>query len=173
MSHLLHVRPCPHRAHRATRIQLLGCALAGFAVLAVWDPIAHPGPKCCALRWAVGLPCPACGMTRGVAMLERGRFLEALAYNPLAVPLFAAALVLCVKWAYEFWMNRSVEVVLRPAWRRAGNLGRRRRAGAGELGVPADVPPRGRLRRDVAGAIGALSAAVILSPSPLGGEGPG
>ncbi|HVS37991.1 MAG TPA: hypothetical protein VMS17_20695, partial [Gemmataceae bacterium] len=62
----LHVRPCPHPAHRATRLQLLGAALAGIALLAVWNPVAHPGPKCCLLRWAIGLPCPGCGMTRGV-----------------------------------------------------------------------------------------------------------
>src|SRR5262249_11314560 len=38
--------------------------------------------------------------------------------NPLAVPVFLLALLLCAKWAYEFTMNRSVEVVLPPAWRR-------------------------------------------------------
>ncbi len=118
MTALLHVRPCPHPSHRAGRLYRLGCALAGFTLLAVWDPVAHPGPKLCPLRWAVGLPCPSCGMTRGLAMCERGRFLEALWYNPLAVPLFLLALALCVLWAYEFGTNRSVEVVLRPAWKK-------------------------------------------------------
>ena len=118
MTPLLHVRPRPHPSHRAGRLLRLGCALAGFTVLAVWDPVAHPGPNCCPLRWAVGLPCPACGMTRGLAMCERGRFLEAAWYNPLAVPVFVVALVLCVRWAVEFWTNRSVEVVLRPAWKK-------------------------------------------------------
>jgi uncharacterized protein DUF2752 len=115
----LHIRPSPHPSHRAGRLQRLGCALAAFAVLAVWDPVAHPGPKCCPLRWAIGLPCPGCGMTRGVALCERGRFIEAVWYNPLAVPLVVLCLMLCAKWAYEFWMNRSVEVVLRPASKKA------------------------------------------------------
>jgi len=119
MTPILQVRPSPHRTHRVSRLQWLGFALAGFVLLAVWDPVVHPGPKCCLLRYAVGLPCPLCGMTRGVALCERGRFLEATAYNPLAVPAFLLALGLCAKWAYEFTMNRSVEVVLRPAWRRS------------------------------------------------------
>jgi hypothetical protein len=118
MTSFLHVRSCPCPAHRASRLQRLGCALVGFAVLAVWDPVAHPGPHCCLLRWAVGLPCPLCGMTRGVAMCERGRLLEAAWYNPLALPVFVVALALCGLWAYEFAMKRSVEVVLRPTWRK-------------------------------------------------------
>jgi uncharacterized protein DUF2752 len=119
----LQARPSPNPFHRAGRLQLLGAALAGLGVLAVWDPVAHPGPKCCLLRLAVGLPCPVCGMTRGVAMCERGRFLEATLYNPLAVPVFVLALALCVKWAYEFMTMKSVEVTLRPAWRRAAWVG--------------------------------------------------
>ena len=114
----LQVRPCVHASHRTSRLQLLGSALTGFAVLAVWNPVDHPGPKCCLLRWAVGLPCPLCGMTRGMALCERGRFLEATWYNPLAVPLFAVALVLCIKWTFELATSQSVEVMLRPVWRR-------------------------------------------------------
>jgi hypothetical protein len=114
----LHVRPCSHPSHRAGRLVRLGGALAGFTLLAVWDPIAHPGPMLCPMRWAVGLPCPACGMTRGLALCERGRFLEALAYNPLAVPLFFLILALCIVWTYEFATNRSVEVVLPPVWKK-------------------------------------------------------
>jgi hypothetical protein len=120
MTPILQVRPSPHRSHRLGRLQWLGFALAGFAVLAVWNPVAHPGPKCCMLRYAIGLPCPLCGMTRAMALCERGRFLEATAYNPLAVPAFLLALLLCVKWAYEFTMNRSVVVVLPAVWRRVG-----------------------------------------------------
>jgi Protein of unknown function (DUF2752) len=115
----LQVRPCAHASHRTSRLQMLGSALTGFAVLAIWNPVVHPGPSCCLLRWAVGLPCPLCGMTRGMALCERGRFLEATWYNPLAVPVFAAALVLCLKWAFEFTTKQSVVVVLRPAWNRA------------------------------------------------------
>ena len=117
MNSPLQVRPCSHPTHRAGRLQLLGCALLGFGVAVLWDPVAHPGPKCCLLRCLVGLPCPLCGMTRGLAMCVRGRFLEATWYNPLAVPLFAAALLLCLKWTVEILTMRSVEVVLSRAWR--------------------------------------------------------
>jgi hypothetical protein len=115
----LQVRPNAHPYHRASRLQLLGGALLGFAVLAVWDPVAHPGPKCCLLRLAFGLPCPVCGMTRGVAMCERGRFLEATIYNPMSVPFCIVALALCGVWAYEFAMKKSVIVTLAPMWRKA------------------------------------------------------
>lgn len=117
MTFPVRVRPCSHPTHRASRLQLLGCALLGFGVAAVWDPLAHPGPKSCLLRLLVGLPCPVCGMTRGVCLCVRGRFLEATWYNPLAVPFVLAALVLCAKWTYEFTTKRSVEIVLRPPWR--------------------------------------------------------
>ena len=117
MTSPIQVRPCSHPTHRAGRLQLLGFALLGFGVAALWNPVAHPGPKCCLLRHLVGLPCPMCGMTRGVAMCVRGRFLEATWYHPLAVPLVAVALLFCLKWTYEFVTMRSVEVVLSRAWR--------------------------------------------------------
>jgi hypothetical protein len=117
MTFPVQVRPCSNPTHRAGRLQLLGCALLGFAVVAAWNPVEHPGPRCCLMRSLFGLPCPLCGMTRGLAMCVRGRFLEATWYNPLAVPLFVLALVLCAKWAYEFITKRSVEIVLTRAWR--------------------------------------------------------
>jgi hypothetical protein len=53
----------------------------------------------CLFRRAFGLPCPACGMTRGVLLTLHGQFSDALRVNPaapvltLGVALFAAALV--------------------------------------------------------------------------------
>ncbi|MCA1629525.1 MAG: DUF2752 domain-containing protein [Acidobacteria bacterium] len=53
----------------------------------------------CLFRRAFGLPCPACGMTRGVLLTLHGHFGDALRLNPaavvltLGVVLFAAALV--------------------------------------------------------------------------------
>jgi hypothetical protein len=53
----------------------------------------------CLFRRAFGLPCPACGMTRGVLLTLHGHFLDALRVNPaapvltLGVALFALALI--------------------------------------------------------------------------------
>ena len=117
MNNPIRVRPCSHPAHRSGRLPLLGAALLGFGVAALWNPVAHPGPNVCLLRHLVGLPCPLCGMTRGVALCVRGRFAEATGYHPLAVPLVAAALLLVLKWTYEIVSKRSVEVALSRAWR--------------------------------------------------------
>jgi hypothetical protein len=53
----------------------------------------------CLFQRAFGVPCPACGMTRGVLLTLHGRLGDALRVNPaapvltLGVVLFAAALV--------------------------------------------------------------------------------
>jgi hypothetical protein len=53
----------------------------------------------CLFQRAFGLPCPACGMTRGVLLTLHGHFGDALRVNPaapvltLGIILFAAALV--------------------------------------------------------------------------------
>jgi hypothetical protein len=54
----------------------------------------------CLFQRAFGVPCPACGMTRGVLLTLHGHVVDALSVNPaapvltLGVVLFAAALVL-------------------------------------------------------------------------------
>jgi hypothetical protein len=105
--------------HRAGRLRGLGLLVAGAAVLSVWDPLAHPGPTCCLLRHAVGLPCPLCGLTRGAALCLRGHPLEASAYNPLVVPLAVVALVLACKWAVEVVRGVRIEMRWHPVVGRA------------------------------------------------------
>ena len=40
---------------------------------------------------AFGIPCPLCGVTRGVALCLPGRPVEATSYNPLTVPISSPA----------------------------------------------------------------------------------
>jgi hypothetical protein len=99
---------------RALRLQGVGLVSLGLGVLAVWNPLTQPGPTVCLLRHAVGLPCPLCGMTRGVALSLRGHPLEASLYNPLTVPVLVAALFLAVKWSAEYVTRRQIDVVVPP-----------------------------------------------------------
>ncbi len=116
----LHSRPFAHPAERLGRLQRLSFVLVGLTALAVWDPVGRPGPKICLLRHALGLPCPLCGLTRGASCGLHGRFLEAAAFNPLALPLLVGAVLLAVRWGVEYATGRRLVL--------AGSRGVRRAA---------------------------------------------
>ncbi|MCE9612999.1 MAG: DUF2752 domain-containing protein [Lentisphaerae bacterium] len=52
----------------------------------------------CASRAYFGIPCPLCGLTRGLACLATGDLQRATAYNPLSVPV---ALVILAELCYR------------------------------------------------------------------------
>ena len=112
MTRFLQIRPFVHPSQWTSRLTMLGGAAVGLGVAAAWNPVAHPGPMICLLRRSVGLPCPMCGMTRGVALCVRGRFLEATWYNPLAVPFVLLAAAVCRKWIFEIASRRQVVIAL-------------------------------------------------------------
>jgi hypothetical protein len=116
MTRFLQVRPFARPEQWTSRLLMLGGAFFGLGIAVAWDPIARPGPMCCLLRRSVGLPCPMCGMTRGVCLCAHGRFLEAAWYNPLAVPFVIVAAALCAKWIFEIASKRSVRMILPSAW---------------------------------------------------------
>ena len=63
--------------------------LLSMGVLAAGLGLAGPdrlerGPALCLFRLATGHQCPACGMTRALAALLRGKFGLAARYNPVA-----------------------------------------------------------------------------------------
>jgi hypothetical protein len=68
--------------------------------VAVAQPlIAHgTGGVPCPLRSLTGLPCPFCGMTRGVTALVHGRVADAALFNPGSVLIVLAAVLLLVMW---------------------------------------------------------------------------
>lgn len=67
---------------------VLNLALGAAGALG-FGPLAWP----CPVRWALGVPCPGCGLTRGTLALLQGHPAAALAAHPLA-PLALAAGVL-------------------------------------------------------------------------------
>ncbi len=108
----IQTRPFATPSQRALRLQGFGLIALGVGVLSVWNPLSQPGPKVCLLRNAAGLPCPLCGMTRGVALCLRGRPFDATLFNPLTLPVLVLAAVLALKWAIEFTTGRRFDVTV-------------------------------------------------------------
>ena len=68
--------------------------MASFVIALGWLALGLPTPLC-PLHAVTGIPCPSCGMTRGLGCLLHGRVTEAFLYNPLMmVMLLGAALYL-------------------------------------------------------------------------------
>jgi hypothetical protein len=69
------------------RLGGFGIAVAGAA--SVW-PAFNAGTGLglpCPLRWATGIPCPACGLTTAAVDLAHGRLAASLGDNPAALAL--------------------------------------------------------------------------------------
>jgi hypothetical protein len=117
MNRFLRFVPFPTRADRLGRLVLCSLAAGSLTLLGLWNPVENPGPRCCTMRLAFGLPCPLCGMTRGVALCMRGRFWDATIFNLLAVPTFLLCVGLCAKWGLECAVGRAVVVHPSGPWR--------------------------------------------------------
>lgn len=74
------------------RIVAFAALSALFVVAALWKP-KDDGIPLCALKLGTGVPCPGCGMTRGLAALGRGEPAVSVRYHAFA-PLIAAAAVM-------------------------------------------------------------------------------
>ena len=82
---------------------------AGMVAVAVARPtIPFEFVPPCPLRTITGIPCPMCGMTRGVTSLVNGDFAHALLLNPASYLAVALALLLFVQW-------RTKKIVV-PVW---------------------------------------------------------
>jgi Protein of unknown function (DUF2752) len=76
-----------------------GAAMLGIAAVRPMLPVT-PGPPC-PLRTFTGIPCPFCGMTRGVTSLVHGHVSAAFTYNPGAFLIVAMAVVLLAAWRWQ------------------------------------------------------------------------
>ena len=116
-SQVVSVRLVPFACPRERASRLVIATLVGGAILliALWNPIAQPGPVLCGARLAFGIPCPLCGGTRGAALCLRGHPLEATVYNPLSLPALLFAIGLASRSAYEYASGKRI-VVDRPPW---------------------------------------------------------
>lgn len=95
----------------STSVDLRGArigAAAMVAIAAVRPSIPFEFVPPCPLRTITGIPCPMCGMTRGVTSLVNGDFAHALLMNPASYLAVALALLLFAQW-------RTRRVVI-PVW---------------------------------------------------------
>jgi hypothetical protein len=76
----------------------LVAAVAGFLVFQIWVPAEGREASICVLRRCFDLPCPTCGMTRGLAHLAKGEWGAAWSAHPLAAPFALEMFVLWVVW---------------------------------------------------------------------------
>jgi hypothetical protein len=90
----------------AREVRLLGGAMLAAAAVRPLIPVETVPP--CPLRTVTGIPCPMCGMTRGVTAIVHGDFAHALLMNPASYLAVALAIVLLVQW-------RMKRVVI-PVW---------------------------------------------------------
>lgn len=87
-------------------VRVAGAVMLGAAAVRPLVPFEFVPP--CPLRTITGIPCPMCGMTRGVTALVHGDFARALLLNPASYLAVALALLLLVQW-------RTRKVVV-PVW---------------------------------------------------------
>lgn len=93
---------------RFVRGRLLAAGLALILPLAGWlyAPWAQTGPIVCGSRLLLGLPCPGCGLTRGVCAAARLHWGAATRFHPLAVPLTCGCLAVGVTAVVELVRGR-------------------------------------------------------------------
>jgi hypothetical protein len=97
----------------AREARIIGGAMLGVAALRPLVPFEFVPP--CPLRTITGIPCPMCGMTRGVTALVHGNLAHAFSLNPGSFLVVALALLLLVQW-------RSRHFVI-PVWLIVAGLG--------------------------------------------------
>jgi len=81
-------------------LRFAGAAMLGIAAIRPALSAVPLGPPC-PLRTVTGIPCPFCGMTRGVTALVHGHLSAAFTFNPGAFLIVAMAVVLLIAWRWQ------------------------------------------------------------------------
>ena len=85
---------------------LLGVMLAP---LLAYGWVTSPGTTTlCPLRAVTGIPCPSCGLTRALAHLERGHWVEAVRLHPFAPLVLPLVLALSLMLVFELATGKKV-----------------------------------------------------------------
>jgi hypothetical protein len=95
----------------------------GLGVLALWVLAALPvmlGWQRCAFAVLLHRPCPGCGMTRAIRLLQAGDVPASLRMHPLAVPVLIASALIAFS---TVWTTLEVGTPLDFYRRRTGRAG--------------------------------------------------
>ncbi len=87
-------------------------ALAALAISFVF-PVGGLGVDLCAFHAATGLPCPGCGLTRGLSALSQGDLSTALAMHPFVYALWPTFALLAVLAVLPRRLREPIEARLR------------------------------------------------------------
>src|ERR1041385_2394488 len=85
-----------NRSNRWTRSTSWIIVAAIGAVLLIsrfYHPLDSPATTLCAFKTVVGLPCPACGLTRSFCAMAKGELTRAFHFNLLGPALFLSAVI--------------------------------------------------------------------------------
>src|SRR5580704_18325295 len=82
-----------------TQLRWIGAAMLGVAAVRPLLPVEVVPP--CPLRTLTGVPCPLCGMTRGVTAAVHGQIGHALFLNPGSIAAVILAIVVLLAWRTE------------------------------------------------------------------------
>lgn len=85
-----------HTSFNLREARVLGGAMLGIAAVRPLVPFEFVPP--CPLRTVTGVPCPLCGMTRGVTALVHGDVGRALFMSPGSLLAVTLAVLLFVLW---------------------------------------------------------------------------
>ncbi|MBK5295387.1 MAG: DUF2752 domain-containing protein, partial [Acidobacteriia bacterium] len=79
----------------STRQASIEALLAGVSLLffRLFPAPDAPGLRACPFYWLTTLPCPLCGITRGLCAAAKGHWAQAIEFHALS-PLFLLAFVL-------------------------------------------------------------------------------
>jgi hypothetical protein len=77
-------------------LRSIGAVMLGVAAVRPLMPFETVPP--CPLRTMTGIPCPLCGMTRGVTAAVHGEFGRALQLNPGSILAVGGTLLLLIAW---------------------------------------------------------------------------
>jgi len=105
--------------NRQDALARLAIPVSALCLCAVTDPHQPAGLILCPFRLLTGIPCPLCGMTRGLASLLRGRLFEGVAFHffsPFVLAAILAWIVIETGQAMRLWNARRIGIwALRPA----------------------------------------------------------
>lgn len=87
-------------------------ALVALAISFVF-PVGGLGVELCAFHAATGLPCPGCGLTRGLSALSQGDLSTALAMHPFVYALWPTFALLATLAVLPRRLREPVEACLR------------------------------------------------------------